>query len=295
MRHVVQSPVTPFLINSATGSPHRPIWVHQIPSQNDNLVWLLVDQNTQQGAVIDGPEAATTLAKCTELGVTLKYLLNTHTHHDHIGINKDLQTRGLLNPLEVYGSKITASDIPGITIQLVEGDVFHLFDIPIKVMLTEGHIDGHISFLIGDVLFCGDVMFGAGCGYVFQGPHSKLYNSLKRIASLPQNTKICCAHEYTEDNLRFAWMVEPDNPHLQTRIQQTWALRARGECTIPTTIEAEKKTNPFIRLDSPSIIKSLNRLCPNVSLASEVEIFTALRQLKDQGKHKSTPDSELPL
>src|SRR5690606_4633145 len=156
----------------------------------------------------DGPDAEATLEHVRAHGLRLTTILNTHTHGDHVGINRDLERRGLLGGMRVFGAAKKASEVPGLTDQLNEGDRFALFGQDVAVMLTEGHIDGHISFLVDCLLFSGDTLFGAGCGYLFDGPPAKMHDSLYRLASLPAETRVFCAHEYTEDNLRFAHSVE---------------------------------------------------------------------------------------
>ena len=162
-------------------------------------------------------------------------------------------------------------------------------------MLTEGHIDGHVTFVLDGVLFCGDTMFGAGCGYLFDGPPPKMWNSLERLAALDGAHRVCCAHEYTQDNLRFAWSVEPGNPDLAQRIKATWALRAEGRSSVPSTIEVERKTNPFLRHASPIIREHVARAMPEWSLSSPAEIFAATRALKDRKDYRDLPDSSLPI
>jgi len=241
--------------------------VHQLPAWKDNLVWLLRCTATDTVAVVDGPDASNALAYCEERGWTLSVVLNTHTHHDHIGINKDLKKRGLLGQVQVYGAAKMARAIPGLTDPVDEGDTVTVGAVKGRVMLTEGHIDGHISFVFDDVVFCGDTMFAAGCGYLFNGPPAKMYDSLTRLAALPEGTRVCCAHEYTEDNLLFAWSIDPDNPVLLERIAAAKAIRAEGGCTVPSTIADERATNPFVR-------------------CADAESFAQTRALKDSKAYK---------
>jgi hydroxyacylglutathione hydrolase len=163
------------------------------------------------------------------------------------------------------------------------------------VMLTEGHIDGHISYVFGDVLFCGDTLFGAGCGYLFDGPPEKMFRSLSRLAELPGETWVCCAHEYTQDNLRFAWSVEPDNQELAARIRKVWAARSRGESSVPSRIEEERATNPFLRPGSPSLQASVRRAWGNREISGWVDWFAATRALKDRKDYRALASETLPL
>jgi hydroxyacylglutathione hydrolase len=266
-----------------------------VPAWQDNLIWLLVDPITQEAVAIDGPEAAPVLAYCESLDLSLVGILNTHTHGDHIGINRALQSEGLLHDMRVIGCRTRADEIPGITESVDEGDTIAVGSTDALVLRTEGHIDGHLSYIFDGAVFCGDTLFGGGCGYLFDGPPAKMLDSLLRLAQLPGATKVCCAHEYTQDNLRFAWMIEPDNAALRERIQRVWALRAEGRCSVPDTIAVERATNPFLRGSSPSLLAQLRELCPSAQLNSPVDVFAATRALKDSKRHREIPDGALPL
>lgn len=289
MRHVVTRPRDPF-----TTSDGR-LEVHQIPAWQDNLIWLAVCTETREAAVVDGPEADGVLAYCEAHHLTLTTIFNTHTHMDHVGVNHALAKLGKLDGLRVFGPGRKASDVPGITDPLDDGDTARIGEAEAKVLLTEGHIDGHISYVFDDVVFCGDTLFGAGCGYLFDGPPEKMHASLTRLMELAPETRVCCAHEYTEDNLRFAWSVEPDNEALRERIRSVWALRARGECSVPSTIGQERATNPFVRHTSSTLLATVRDAWPNRTLDTPASIFAATRALKDQKEYKSRPDSDLPL
>ena len=167
MDHVVTRPTPPFTSRSGRLS------VHQIPAWMDNLVWLLVDNDSREAAAIDGPEAGPALAYCDEQGLRLTTVINTHTHGDHIGINNDLQRRGLLDAIHVVGPRRAQDQVPGIKQAVDDGDTVDFKGSTGQVMLTEGHIDGHVSYVFEDILFCGDTLFGAGCGYLFDGPPPK--------------------------------------------------------------------------------------------------------------------------
>ena len=243
MLHVITKKTKP--IHSKSGL----FCVHQIPSAQDNVIWLIEwkERDEKFAIVVDGPCATEVLQFCTEKDIELRAILNTHTHGDHVGINHDLRKKKMLDGVLVYGHKSVQKDIPGITYPVQNNDIISIGPIQIKVLLTEGHIDGHVSYLIDEFLFCGDTMFGAGCGYLFDGPPSKMHNSLQVFSTMPENTYVCCGHEYTEDNLKFAWTQEPENVHLQKRIVEVLHKRRRGESTLPSTIGIEKRTNPFVR------------------------------------------------
>lgn len=289
MKHAVTAPMPPLL------SPGGRLEIHRVPGWVDNIVWIAVCVETRQAAFIDGPEAGPALDYCAAHGVEPTLLLNTHTHPDHIGINRELAKRGLLADMQVFGSQIAATSIPGITTRLVDGDAVHVGAVEGAVLLTEGHLDGHLTYLLDGAAFCGDTLFAGGCGYMFHGPPSTFHGSLQRLGALPPETLVCCAHEYTVDNLRFAWLVEPGNAALAERIRRVWAARARGECTVPSTIGEERATNPFVRTESPEIIASIRRLAPQAPIETGAERFAAVRRLKDQKLHKQLGDDALPL
>lgn len=290
MSHVVSIPNAPF---TALGGRIR---VHQIPAATDNLVWLVECTATGVTAVVDGPGAGEALDYCAEHGLELTVVLNTHTHGDHIGVNRDLARRGLLDGMRVVGCADRAAEIPGINEPVSDGDEVRLGELTAAVWLTEGHLDGHISFVFegeDGVVFCGDTLFTGGCGYLFDGPAHVMHASLTRLASLPDGTRVCCAHEYTEDNLRFAWTVDPANEALAERIREVWARRAEGRCTVPSTIALERKTNPFLR--SKPLVRALCQSSPRADLSTPAAIFAAARSLKDTGAHKALDDDQLPL
>jgi hydroxyacylglutathione hydrolase len=289
MSHVVSQPIPPFAI--AGGA----LEVHQIPAATNNYVWLIVAHDRSGAAVVDGPDAAGALAVCERLQIPLVSVFNTHTHHDHIGLNRDLEARGLLRTMRVVGPAKVQGDVPGITEPVDEGDSIELFGVRAQVWLTEGHLDGHISFVFPGAVFCGDTMFGAGCGYLFDGPPSTMYASLQRLAALPGDTRVCCAHEYTEDNLRFAWSVDAKNPELATRIRWAWNKRAAGGATVPSTIAEERATNPFLRQHDAALCAAVARETPGLDVRDASAVFAATRALKDRKLYKDHPDSSLPL
>lgn len=285
--HVVTQPREPFRTSDGA------LEIHQIPAWKDNLIWVAMCTQTREAAVIDGPEAGPLLEYCTQNDIQLTTILNTHTHPDHIGVNRDLDKRGRLAALTVYGPALDADRVPGLTRPVSEGDSVRVGAVDGRVLLTEGHIDGHVSYVFDDVLFCGDTLFGAGCGYLFDGPPAKMHAALSRLAELEGSTRVCCAHEYTEDNLRFAWSIDGENPRLAERIRTVWALRARGECSIPSTIEEERATNPFMR--GAALAERVGQAMPDASMSTPAEIFAATRALKDRKLYRGQDDATLPL
>jgi len=287
--HAITEPPEPFLAHDGA------LRVHAVPAASDNIVWIAECTATGACAFVDGPSAKEALAYCEQHGLQPTALWNTHTHIDHVGINSDLQGRGLLDGMQVVGPARAAAEVPGISHPVDDGDTVSLGALMGTVWLTEGHIDGHISFVVGDVLFCGDTLFAGGCGYLFDGPPAKMFRSLMRLAGLPGETRVCCAHEYTQDNLRFALSVEPDNAALQERMRRVWALRAAGRATVPSTIEEERATNPFLRPGSPTLLAQVAAQAPGADLSTPERTFAATRRLKDTGAYKAVDDGALVL
>lgn len=260
-----------------------------VPVWQDNFTYLLRCTATGETAAVDGPEAGPVLEYVDRHGMRLGCLLTTHTHPDHVGLHRELAKLGMLAGMRVVGAA-TRSDVPGRTEAVDEGDRVRLGALEAEVWRTEGHVDGHLSFVFGDALLCGDTLFGGGCGYLFDGPPASMHASLARFARLPDATRVCCAHEYTQDNLRFAWSIEPDNVALSERIREVWALRAAGRTTVPSTIGVEKATNPFLRGHSPSLRAHVHAALPEDPLDTPEQVFAATRKLKDLKRYKALPE-----
>lgn len=279
--HCVQKPVDDFQSSSGAYT------IIQVPAASDNLVWL-IQYAPGRCAAVDGPDAKNALEYAQARGLVLDTIINTHTHPDHIGINRDLKKRGLLQQMRVIGPASRRADVPGITEPVKDGDVVELGSSSGTALLTEGHIDGHTSFLFDDILFCGDALFTAGCGYLFDGPPESMHRTLQKLSALPKETKVCCAHEYTLDNLKFAWMLEPSNAKLKTRILKSIKTREAGECCVPSTIGEETETNPFMRTLSNELRESLsNHFQMDFQHETPRVVFKKTRALKDAGKHKN--------
>jgi len=287
--HVVTQPLIPF--PACDGR----LEVHGIRASEDNLVWLVVCQETGEAALVDGPDDREAMAYCREIGVEPRVILNTHPHPDHIGINRALKKSGQLEDWRVVGPASRAHDIPGLTEPVEGGSTTRVGAVEGQVIKADGHLDGHVAYRFGDVLFCGDALFTGGCGYLFDGPPEAMFETLCRLAALPGDTRVCCAHEYTMDNLRFAWMVEPDNTALAQRIRDVWSQRSEGRCVVPSRMAEEQATNPFLRPGSSVIQARLKELCDAPDLSTHSAIFAATRRLKDTGEHRSLEDAMLPL
>ncbi len=217
--------------------------VHQLPALADNYIYLIDDDQSDALAAVDPAEEAPVLEACEALGKRLGWILNTHHHWDHSGANEALhRATGCL----VIGSAVDSARIPALGRAVRESETIRLGALSASVLDVPGHTRGHLAFLIGDALFCGDTLFGAGCGRIFEGTPEQMWASLKRLAALPGSTRVYCAHEYTEANLRFALLVRPDHAPLKERIERVARLRAEGRPSVPSTIAEERATNPFL-------------------------------------------------
>ncbi|WP_447398666.1 hydroxyacylglutathione hydrolase [Acinetobacter baumannii] len=237
--------------------------IHYIDVQNalQNYIWILEDTETHEAVAVDPTEAELVTHFCQEHQLTLKQIWLTHWHKDHIGGVADLTAN---TSMAVYGPRDELSKIPGITHPLQHDDHLKFNDLNVEIIATPGHTLGHIVYFIEELnaLFCGDTLFAMGCGRLFEGTAEQMYHSLNRLAALPTATKVYCTHEYTLSNAEFALSVEPENHALQERAEQVRMLRQEGKITLPSSIELELSTNPFLRAES-------------------VDEFAHLRSLKD--------------
>ena len=215
----------------------------------DNYVYLLRDAETGKTAVVDPTEAAPVVTELERQGLRLDRIVNTHHHVDHIGGNADLKSR---YGCDVAGPASDQNRILTMDHGLQDGDVLRVGSSEAQVLFIPGHTTGHIAlwFEADAALFCGDTLFSLGCGRLFEGTAEQMWASLSRLAALPPETRVYCAHEYTEANGRFALTVEPGNADLQTRMGEVRELRAKGRSTLPSTVGLEKRTNPFLRAGS---------------------------------------------
>ena len=235
--------------------------IHQIPILNDNYVYILHEDAGNVTAVVDPGEADPVIDFLEAQDLTLSFILNTHHHGDHIGGNKKL--------CDTYGCQVIApvneTRIPDVDRSVEEGDHVEIGTSIARVIETPGHTLHHIVYYFeqDQALFCGDTLFSIGCGRLFEGSAEQMYHSLSKIKSLPDQTRVYCAHEYTAANIDFAHSVLSDNPDLKIYAEHVKTVRAQDLPTIPSTLEIEKKANPFL-------------------LAESVQQFAAYRQAKDQ-------------
>jgi len=221
----------------------------RIPALSDNYVWLVHDPLSRETVVIDPAVAAPVLAAASERGWTITAIWNTHWHPDHTGGNAEIKAA---TGATITGPAAEAAKIPTLDATVVEGDVVQLGDHAAVVMETPAHTAGHISFHFAEdaILFVGDTLFAMGCGRLFEGTAAQMFANMRRYEALDAATIVYCAHEYTESNGHYALVAEPDNRAIIDRMAQVRAMRARGEPTVPTTIGAERATNPFMRAAS---------------------------------------------
>ena len=239
-----------------------------IPAFNDNYIWLLVRDG--RAAVVDPGDAAPVITRLEVLQLQLETVLVTHHHADHQGGVGELVERW--HP-RVFGPE--QESITGCSDPLSGGEKITVLGHPVDVLPVGGHTRGHIAYYVPGAVFCGDTLFGAGCGRLFEGTPAQMCASLARLAALPDETKIYCAHEYTETNLRFALVIEPQSAVLRERVERVARIRAAGLPSIPSTLREEKETNPFLRCGEPAVIAAAR--AHGAVDASREAVFAAIR------------------
>ena len=246
----------------------------RIQAFKDNYIWLL--RKGTAAVVVDPGDAGPVLDVLDRLGLTLNAILITHHHADHQGGVAGLLAR---YPAPVFGpahESITALSRP-----LHGGETISLsgLGIELAVIAVPGHTLGHVAYHGAGCLFCGDTLFTAGCGRVFEGTMAQMLASLERLAALPADTAVYCAHEYTQANLRFALAADPGNPLLQQRAAEVAALRAEGRASVPSTLAQEVATNPFLRCQEPALVAAAQSR--GTSASDPLAVFSALREWKN--------------
>lgn len=251
--------------------------VHRVAAFKDNYIWLIQSAHSRHVMIVDPGDAKPVIEALDNNQLMPAAILITHHHADHTG---GVQTLCSHYDVPVFGPVNEA--IPEVTHTVEAGEAQLLVDDfpPITVLETPGHTPGHISYLVQHRLFCGDTLFAGGCGKLLGGTADQLYQSLRQLRTLPDDIEVFCAHEYTEKNLSFAHEVEPANDELTARLQLTHQQRRQGKATVPSQLGVEKQTNPFLRLDEPTVKKAAEAYAGQ-PLKSELEVFRALRDWKD--------------
>jgi hydroxyacylglutathione hydrolase len=219
---------------------------HAVPILSDNYAWLLRDETTGMTAFVDPADAGACIAAIDAAGGRMDMILLTHHHGDHVAGTDAVRAR---YGCPVVGAAADAHRLPRLDRAVAEGDMVALGDSSLEVIDTPGHTLGHIAFFggVNHVLICGDTLFSLGCGRLLEGTAADMYASLHKFAVLPADTLVCCGHEYTQSNARFALHVDPGNAALQARAREVDRLRADGQATIPCRLADELAENPFMR------------------------------------------------
>ncbi|MBV9570885.1 MAG: hydroxyacylglutathione hydrolase [Alphaproteobacteria bacterium] len=252
-----------------------PLTVELIPCLTDNYAYLLHDPADGLCAVVDPSEAAPVKRALEARGLKLTHILNTHHHFDHTGGNIPLkQEFGAV----VVGPEKDRERIPALDIGVDESAPWQFGSHMARILEIPAHTRAHIAFVFEgeSIAFTGDTLFAMGCGRLFEGTPEMMWSSLSKLMALPDETRVYCGHEYTQSNGRFALTVEPNNSELQARMREVDTRRSQSAPTIPCTMELEKKTNPFLRPDSPEIRRTLG-----MDDADNVTVFAELRRRKD--------------
>lgn len=249
--------------------------IHQFPCLEDNYGYLVRDRASGVTAAVDTPSAEAIEAALAHKGWKLDFILNTHHHDDHAGGNLALKAH---TGCRIVGPRADAARIPGIDVALGEGEQFALGTRRATVLDTPGHTRGHVVYVFAEdhAAFVGDTLFAMGCGRLFEGTPSQMWHSLGKLAALPDETRVYCAHEYTLKNAHFALTVDPTNPDLAERVAEVERLRAQGLPTVPSTIGRERRTNPFLRADAPALRAALGMVGAGV-----VDVFAEIRRRRN--------------
>ncbi|HEY8085377.1 MAG TPA: hydroxyacylglutathione hydrolase [Methylophilaceae bacterium] len=243
-----------------------------IPAFRDNYIWMLV--HGRNAAVVDPGDAAPVLTYLQQHGLTLRAILATHFHNDHIGGIAPLLEH---SDAQVYAPQNQVFDFAYTPVKDHDEIVLSTLETTLRVLDVPGHTAIHVAYYGGNSLFCGDTLFGCGCGRIFDGSCEQLHHSLQKMAQLPGETQVYCGHEYTVDNIRFALSVDPHNNELIQRQTDSQALVAQGLPTLPSTMALEKATNPFLRCHTPALRST-------TGMNQDAVVFCTLREIKNHFK-----------
>ena len=227
------------------GNQIMPVTAQRVPILKDNYAWLLRESTTGAVAIVDPAEGPPIIAAIEAAGGRLDLILLTHHHADHIAATADVRARF---PCPVVGAAADSHRLPKLDIAVKEGDTVKFGNASARIIETPGHTIGQINYFFadGEILLSGDTLFSLGCGRLIEGTADQMFSSLRKLAALPGGTQVCCGHEYTESNGRFALSVDPDNRALQARMERVLAARAAGQATVPSPMSEELAANPFL-------------------------------------------------
>jgi len=251
--------------------------IRPIKAFSDNYIWAICNPNTKQVALVDPGDAQPALEFLQAHNMRLTAIILTHHHNDHIGGVSELLQH---TKVPVYGPQ--SKFIPVVTNPVTDGAQIFLAeqDLHLNVMEIPGHTLDHIALYNDEMLFCGDTLFCGGCGRIFEGTPQQMLNAMQKLANLKPQTKVYCGHEYTQSNLKFALQVEPQNSSLQQRLIAVTALRNQGLPTVPSTMQEELATNPFLRTQIPAVSAAIAAHW-HKQFKDQIEVFAALREWKN--------------
>ncbi len=249
--------------------------IHEIPCLGDNFAYLVARDGSNQALVVDASEADPVRNALGATGLELAAILTTHHHHDHVGGNEPLQAA---HPgLAIYAAGGgTGRRVAGQTHELGHGEAVEIAGLTVLPLHVPGHTGDAMAYLIEDALFTGDTLFVGGCGRLFEGSPTQMFDSLCNVlGELPNETRVYCGHEYTVQNLAFAAAVEPDNARVAQKLLWAMEQTEQGRVTVPSTLGEERETNPFLRAAVPAVAERYGK-------GSPVEVFAAIRRAKDR-------------